>query len=132
MALTCQVEEPSTASLAEVGSYSITSSARASSPDGSLMPSALAVLRLTASSNLVEACVGKSPGPFALQDAVDVIGSTRQLGHQPRIIHAIYVKPFVRGQKNDYMTPSVAPICGATAPGSPLGEAKAKARSMIV
>lgn len=25
-----------------------------------------------------------------------------QLGHQPRIIPAIYVKPFVKGQKNDY------------------------------
>jgi transposase len=26
----------------------------------------------------------------------------RQLGHQPRIIPAIYLKPFVKGQKNDY------------------------------
>jgi transposase len=26
----------------------------------------------------------------------------RGLGHQPRIIPAIYVKPFVKGQKNDY------------------------------
>ena len=26
----------------------------------------------------------------------------RQLGHQPKIIPAIYVKPFVKGQKNDY------------------------------
>jgi Transposase len=26
----------------------------------------------------------------------------RQLGHQPRIIPAIYVKPFVKEQKNDY------------------------------
>jgi transposase len=26
----------------------------------------------------------------------------RQLGHQPRIIPAIYVKPFAQGQKNDY------------------------------
>lgn len=26
----------------------------------------------------------------------------RGLGHEPRIIPAIYVKPFVRGQKNDY------------------------------
>ena len=25
-----------------------------------------------------------------------------QLGHQPRIIPAIYIKPFVKGQKNDY------------------------------
>ena len=26
----------------------------------------------------------------------------RGLGHEPRIIPAIYVKPFVKGQKNDY------------------------------
>jgi transposase len=26
----------------------------------------------------------------------------RRLGHQPRIIPAVYVKPFVKGQKNDY------------------------------
>ena len=26
----------------------------------------------------------------------------RRLGHEPRIIPAIYVKPFVKGQKNDY------------------------------
>jgi transposase len=26
----------------------------------------------------------------------------RQLGHQPRIIPAIHVKPFIKGQKNDY------------------------------
>ena len=25
-----------------------------------------------------------------------------QLGHQPRIIPALYVKPFVKGQKSDY------------------------------
>src|SRR5499427_6092356 len=28
--------------------------------------------------------------------------SRRALGHKPRIIPAIYVKPFVKGQKNDY------------------------------
>ena len=26
----------------------------------------------------------------------------RGLGHEPRIIPAVYVKPFVKGQKNDY------------------------------
>ena len=26
----------------------------------------------------------------------------RALGHEPRIIPAIYVKPFLKGQKNDY------------------------------
>jgi hypothetical protein len=46
--------------------YSITSSARASSEGGMARPSALAVFRLTASSNLLEACVGRSAGfaPF--------------------------------------------------------------------
>jgi hypothetical protein len=28
--------------------------------------------------------------------------TVRALGHEPRIIPAIYVKPFVKGQKNDY------------------------------
>ena len=42
--------------------YSITSSARASSVGGTVRPSALAVLRLIASSYLVGACTGKSAG----------------------------------------------------------------------
>ena len=29
----------------------------------------------------------------------------RALGHEPRIIPAIYVKPFMKGQKNDYNDP---------------------------
>src|SRR5262245_51395481 len=41
-------------------SYSMTSSARASSDGGISRPSALAVLRLTTSSYLVGACTGKS------------------------------------------------------------------------
>ena len=32
----------------------------------------------------------------------DVSRALRQFGHEPRIIPAIYVKPFVKGQKNDY------------------------------
>jgi transposase len=32
----------------------------------------------------------------------------RQLGHEPRIIPAIYVKPFVKGQKNDYNDEAIA------------------------
>jgi hypothetical protein len=46
--------------------YSITSSARASSVGGSVRPSALAVLRLTTSSNLVGCSIGRSAGfiPF--------------------------------------------------------------------
>src|SRR5713226_919905 len=42
--------------------YSITSSARASSVGGTVRPSALAVLRLMASSYLVGACTGRSAG----------------------------------------------------------------------
>ena len=44
------------------GTHSITSSARASSVGGTVRPSALAVLRLIASSNLTGLCTGKSPG----------------------------------------------------------------------
>src|SRR5262249_23108486 len=43
-------------------SHSITSSARARRVDGISMPSALAVLRLIASSYLVGACTGRSAG----------------------------------------------------------------------
>src|SRR5262245_30338499 len=42
--------------------YSITASARASSEGGTVMPSALAVLRLITSSYLVGACTGMSAG----------------------------------------------------------------------
>jgi hypothetical protein len=42
--------------------YSITSSANASSRSGIVRPSALAVLRLTANSNLTGACTGRSAG----------------------------------------------------------------------
>src|SRR5215470_20251061 len=42
--------------------YSSTSSARASSDGGTVMPSAFAVLRLMTSSYLVGACTGSSPG----------------------------------------------------------------------
>ena len=49
--------------------HSITSSARASSVGGTSRPSALAVLRLIASSYLVGACTGKSAGfsPFRIR-----------------------------------------------------------------
>jgi hypothetical protein len=42
--------------------YSITSSARASNEEGTVRPSALAVLRLIASSSFVTCCTGKSAG----------------------------------------------------------------------
>src|SRR5206468_12085623 len=47
-------------------SHSITSSARASTVGGTVMPTALAVLRLMTSSNLVGCTIGRSPGfsPF--------------------------------------------------------------------
>jgi transposase len=41
-------------------------------------------------------------GMEACLSAHFVSRALRQLGHQPRIIPAIYVKPFVKGQKNDY------------------------------
>src|SRR5712671_8173239 len=42
--------------------HSITSSVMDSNPDGSVSPSALAVLRLTTSSNLADCTTGKSAG----------------------------------------------------------------------
>src|SRR5262249_34362750 len=42
--------------------HSITSSAATSRPDGTVKPSAFAVLRLTVVSNLVGACTGRSAG----------------------------------------------------------------------
>jgi transposase len=54
---------------------------------------------------LVEA-FGKLPpcivGMEACLSAHFVSRALRKLGHDPRIIPAIYVKPFVKGQKNDY------------------------------
>lgn len=41
-------------------------------------------------------------GMEACLSAHFVSRSLRQLGHEPRIIPAIYVKPFLKGQKNDY------------------------------
>jgi transposase len=41
-------------------------------------------------------------GMEACQSAHFVSRTLRGLGHEPRIIPAIYVKPFVKGQKNDY------------------------------
>ena len=41
-------------------------------------------------------------GMEACLSAHFVSRALRQMGHQPRIIPAIYVKPFVKGQKNDY------------------------------
>ena|ERR1051326_4282323 len=39
----------------------------------------------------------------------------RRLGHQPRIIPAIYVRPFVKGQKNDYNDAETIAAAPATA-----------------
>ena len=41
-------------------------------------------------------------GMEACLSAHFVSRALRQIGHEPRIIWAIYVKPFVKGQKNDY------------------------------
>src|SRR4030095_14478079 len=69
--------------------YSITSSARASNVGGTSMPSALAVLRLIASSYLGGACTARSGSLLALEDTIDVAGCaavrvdrTRSVGGQ--------------------------------------------------
>src|SRR4051794_12724952 len=41
-------------------------------------------------------------GMEACLSAHFVSRTLRSLGHEPRIIPAIYVKPFLKGQKNDY------------------------------
>jgi transposase len=41
-------------------------------------------------------------GMEACLSAHFVSRALRQLGHEPKIIPSIYVKPFVKGQKNDY------------------------------
>jgi transposase len=41
-------------------------------------------------------------GMEACLSAHFVSRTLRSLGHEPRIVPAIYVKPFVKGQKNDY------------------------------
>src|SRR6516164_7377270 len=57
-----------TAIHSECGCYSMTSSARARTEGGIVSPSALAVLRLTTSLNLVGCCTGRSAGlaPFKI------------------------------------------------------------------
>jgi transposase len=56
-------------------------------------------LALTDTFNKLSPCV---VGMEACLSAHFVSRALRQLGHEPRIIPAIYVKPFVKGQKNDY------------------------------
>src|SRR3984893_8158297 len=56
-------------------------------------------LALTETFKRVPTCV---VGMEACLSAHFVSRALRQLGHEPRIIPAIYVKPFVKGQKNDY------------------------------
>ena len=58
----CKQECPLSANSGHCATYSITSSALASSDGGTVRPSALAVLRLITSSNLVGACTGMSDG----------------------------------------------------------------------
>jgi hypothetical protein len=76
MALTCRVEEPSTASEAAVSNrskrcYSITSSAVANNVGGTLRPSIRAVEALMTNSNFVDCTTGRSAGlaPFRMRPA---------------------------------------------------------------
>src|SRR5262249_46642125 len=81
------VEEPSTASKADVSrcskirytkpAYSITSSARASSVDGTVSPRALAVVKLTTRSNLVGCSTGRSEG-FAPSKMLSTYSAARR------------------------------------------------------
>src|SRR5947207_6395631 len=56
-------------------------------------------LGLAAAFEKVPSCI---VGMEACLSAHFVSRTLRTLGHEPRIIPAIYVKPFVKGQKNDY------------------------------
>jgi hypothetical protein len=57
--------------------YSITSSAMDSSPDGTSMPSARAVWRLMANSNLVDCRTGRSAGNNAALQNLETRGGDR-------------------------------------------------------
>src|SRR5215831_19213781 len=72
------------------GHHSMTSSARASSIGGMVMPSAFAVLRLMTSANLVGNSTGKSPGllPFKILSTLrgrtpSVLTQINPVAHQP-------------------------------------------------
>ena len=77
--------------------HSITSSARARSVGGTVMPSALAVLRLITKSNLVGCSTGRSAGFGALKDLV-YVGS----GPPPEIKEA---RPVTHQAASCYMQP---------------------------
>jgi len=71
-------------------SYSMTSSACDSSPDGTTRPSAFAVRRLITSSNLVDCTTGSSAGFSPIQyppgieaDLPIAVGEVRAVAHQP-------------------------------------------------
>ena len=69
--------------------YSITSSAIASTPDGTVRPSALAVLRLITNSNLVDCMIGRSAGlsplrtPRVAACLPIAVGEAGSVTHQP-------------------------------------------------
>src|SRR6266540_3946430 len=69
--------------------HSITSSARASSEGGTVMPRALADLRLITNSNLVGCCTGRSPGLAPLRMRSTYVGLSidpLQLGKNARSV----------------------------------------------
>ena len=51
-------------------------------------------------------------GMEACLSAHFVSRTLRELGHKPRIIPAIYVKPYLKGQKNDYNDAEAIAECG--------------------
>ena len=72
MALTCRVEEPSTASIGDIARLFDHLVGAGEQRGGTSRPSALAVLRLITSSNLVGCLNRQVGGLLALKDAVDV------------------------------------------------------------
>jgi transposase len=69
-------------------------------------PNGAVVLRKKIKRLSLESEFGKLPpsvvGLEACQSAHFISRMLRRLGHDPKIIPAIYVKPFSKGQKNDY------------------------------
>ena len=68
----CFVPKADSCTAANTNRYSITLSARERSEGGTVRPSALAVFILIVSSNLVDACTGRSAGLAPLKDAAAI------------------------------------------------------------
>jgi hypothetical protein len=95
--------------LQKIGAYSITSSARARSDDGTSRPSAFAVLRLMTSSYLVAVCTGRSTGFSPLRrNRVVALPAPRSGLREPWLIHLIEqsARPETAERKQPPITPT--------------------------